>query len=193
MHDANLGSKNGFLLKEQRGLTIFELLGVLIILGIISTIIIPTVVGVVDKSEQDADTKTIENVGRIFAIWANQRDANGDCMLDLASDGTSNMKHVGSEVTGWSGSGDCAWRSDTMPSLDNGGFNPAPSKNFKGWETGNWMMVIDPDLMVKLGLLNQKPIPLARNGQYGLVMLKYRKYTPNSDLGYWQLHHIVQL
>jgi competence protein ComGC len=202
MHDANLRSKNGFLLKEQRGLTIFELLGVLIILGIIATIIIPTVVGVVDKSEQDADTRTMENMGRIFEIWANQRDANGDCMLDLSQNGTSNQVSLngdGTSVEGipdfngdnksdWYGEGWCThWGNvggDTL--FDGTGFNPRP----KAALNGN-IMILQTSLMVKLGLINAIPTrQTTGTPMTGEVRLKYLKGASVVASGRWVFHSV---
>ena len=186
MHDANLGSKNGFLLKEQRGLTIFELLGVLIILGIIATIIIPTVVGVVDKSEQDADTKTIENVGRIAALWMNQRDANCDGKLDLANDGTSNVKWFFADTINWNGQVDHSPRTSEIttglvPPIANAGFNPG-----EGFKDANFA-VMTMLFMKENGLVNE--IPKSSNtGQAYLIVYLKCKWNSATQSGYWLLH-----
>lgn len=41
-------------LKEEKGLTLIELLAVIVILGIIAAIAIPTISGIIDKSKNDA-------------------------------------------------------------------------------------------------------------------------------------------
>ncbi len=188
MRKVNLGSKNGFLLKEQRGLTIFELLGVLIILGIISTIIIPTVVGVVDKSEQDADTKTIENVGRIAAIWMNQRDANCDGKLDLANDGTSNQKWFFEETINPGGQVDHSPRTseinaNLVPPIDNAGFNPGV-----GFKDANFAVMTTP-YMKDNGLINVIPKSSNKGHDYILVYLKC-KWSSTTQSGNWLLHWV---
>lgn len=186
MRIAHLGiSKNSSLSKEQRGMTIFELLGVLIILGVVAAIAIPAVAGVINKSKEDTDQQTIQNVGRSFALWMDQRDANGDCKLDLASDGTSNVVSVGDGISAWTDSNKCAVRTDTrLPSLNNGGYNPDANTKFKPH-----MAVIKTAEMVSIGLLKEQPKSLSQDKNYGNVYLKYKIASPNS--GYWILHHIA--
>jgi type IV pilus assembly protein PilA len=41
-------------LEDQRGLTLIELLAVIVILGIVSAIAIPSILGIIDKSKKDA-------------------------------------------------------------------------------------------------------------------------------------------
>lgn len=49
-------------LKDQRGLTLIELLAVIVVLGIIAAIAVPAVGSVIDKSKVNADVQTIELV-----------------------------------------------------------------------------------------------------------------------------------
>ncbi|MFS0775791.1 type II secretion system protein [Neobacillus sp. 3P2-tot-E-2] len=41
-------------LKEQKGLTLIELLAVIVILGIVAAIAVPSIMGIIDKSKKDA-------------------------------------------------------------------------------------------------------------------------------------------
>lgn len=178
-------SKNVALRKKQCGMTIFELIAVLFILGVIAAIAIPAVAGVISKSKEDTDQQTIQNVGRSFALWMDQRDANGNCKLDLDSNGQSNFVSVGDGVSAWTDSNKCAVRTDTgLPSLNNGGYNPDVDTKFKPH-----MAVIKTSEMVTIGLLKEQPKSLSKDKNYGNVYLKYKIASPNS--GYWILHHIA--
>lgn len=68
--------------KQQRGLTLFELLGVLIIVGIIAAIAVPAIAGVIKQSEVDADNRTRERIANAAELYLNARDITGDCLLD---------------------------------------------------------------------------------------------------------------
>lgn len=68
--------------KQQRGLTLFELLGVLIIVGIIAAIAVPAIAGVISQSEIDSDNRTEERIANAAELYLNARDNDGDCKLD---------------------------------------------------------------------------------------------------------------
>lgn len=64
-------------LKEQRGLTLVELLAVVVILGIISAIAVPSIGGIIDKSKYDAikaDGLSAINAAQLYYL----QNPNGD-------------------------------------------------------------------------------------------------------------------
>lgn len=71
--------------ERQKGLTLFELLGVLIILGIVAAIAVPAVAGVIKDSETNADLRMKEVTSKVVENFLNVRDQNGDCNLDSDS------------------------------------------------------------------------------------------------------------
>lgn len=76
------GNSRVAVLKQQRGMTLFELLGVLIVLGIVAAIAIPAVSGVIAQSEKDADLRTRERVANQAELYINALDIDGNCKLD---------------------------------------------------------------------------------------------------------------
>ncbi|MBT2684570.1 type II secretion system protein [Bacillus sp. ISL-37] len=58
-------------LKDQRGLTLVELLAVIVILGIIAAIAVPSIGNIIDKSKEDAikaDARMILNAAKLYKI-----------------------------------------------------------------------------------------------------------------------------
>jgi type IV pilus assembly protein PilA len=77
--------------KEQKGLTLVELLAVIVILGIIAGIAVPTVGGIIENSKEDAHSANIqmfENAGRL-AVASNEDagDDNAWTLEELVDDG----------------------------------------------------------------------------------------------------------
>lgn len=59
------------LLKNERGLTLVELLAVIVILGIISAVAVPSIGGIIEKSKEDAikaDAITIINAAKLYSL-----------------------------------------------------------------------------------------------------------------------------
>jgi type IV pilus assembly protein PilA len=65
--------------KEQKGLTLIELLAVIVILGIIAGIAVPTIGGIIENSKEkahDANIQMFENAGRL-AVASNEKPKDG--------------------------------------------------------------------------------------------------------------------
>lgn len=86
--------------KNQKGLTLIELLAVLVIVGIIAAIAIPAIGGTITKSKDRADAasvKLIEEATLRYVIDTEQKVANSVTIKTLVDDG-----YLNSEVN-WQG------------------------------------------------------------------------------------------
>ncbi|MEK5056152.1 prepilin-type cleavage/methylation domain-containing protein [Niallia circulans] len=79
-------------IKNEKGLTLIELLAVIVILGIIAAIAIPSISGIIQKSKEDAvkaDAITILNAAKNYVAGN-----------DMAKGGTINDEELSSYVSG---------------------------------------------------------------------------------------------
>lgn len=99
--------KLGQRLKNQKGLTLIELLAVIVILGIIAAIAIPSIGGIINKSEKDAQVAEgiqIISAAKIYTTSNNPEDGDtlthdGENATAALQDYLDNVKDNGYTVT----------------------------------------------------------------------------------------------
>jgi type IV pilus assembly protein PilA len=88
-------------MKDQRGLTLIELLAVIVILGIIAAIAIPSIGNIIQKSKVDAvkaDAVNVLNAGKIYLAAVGQ-DNDGTIDTTELAPYVDNVKLTGVSIT----------------------------------------------------------------------------------------------
>jgi type IV pilus assembly protein PilA len=62
------------LLKNAKGLTLVELLAVIVILGIIAAIAVPSIGGIIENSREKADTQTVSLIESAAILYAMEEE-----------------------------------------------------------------------------------------------------------------------
>ena len=103
-------------LKSKKGFTLVELIIVIAILGIIALIAVPSLTGIQQRSQVNADIRTAEQIGKAVRIYLTDT-ASGD--LTVAPDNTyklyntftniENYISTGYKPKSWKGTGEAAY------------------------------------------------------------------------------------
>ncbi|WP_035186484.1 prepilin-type N-terminal cleavage/methylation domain-containing protein [Alteribacter aurantiacus] len=85
------------LLRNEKGLTLVELLAVIVILGIIAAIAIPAIGGIIDNSKKDAHIANAETVANAARLYATSNDVQGNKVIDIsnATQGSEGLVQLG--------------------------------------------------------------------------------------------------
>ena len=91
--------KMGNRLKDQRGLTLIELLAVIVILGIIAAIAVPSINNIIQKSKEDAvkaDAIAVLNAAKLYVAATDASDGSLTTaqLSSYLEDGVSNISNA---------------------------------------------------------------------------------------------------
>ncbi|GGG23521.1 prepilin-type N-terminal cleavage/methylation domain-containing protein [Paenibacillus abyssi] len=78
------------MLKNQRGITLIELLAVMVIIGIIAAIAVPAITGTINNAEQKADEATNKLIEEVALRYAIDRNLTTTTTVPIATSGTTN-------------------------------------------------------------------------------------------------------
>ncbi len=131
--------KLGQRLKNEKGLTLIELLAVIVILGIIAAIAIPSIGGIIQKSKEDAvkaDAIQVLNSAKLY-VAANGIPAAALTATDLASYVDNPDLDSGYTVTVTSDGTTTTFNLTGAKTFDNGAVITFTSANVKGIDADN--------------------------------------------------------
>ncbi|PRO64901.1 pilus assembly FimT family protein [Alkalicoccus urumqiensis] len=89
------------LLKNQKGLTLVELLAVVVILGIIAAIAVPSIGGIIENSREDAqvaNAETLHDAARLAVIGENVTEDTALYVNNNDDNDMSNSSNFGNEI-----------------------------------------------------------------------------------------------
>ncbi|KRE93172.1 hypothetical protein ASG89_06615 [Paenibacillus sp. Soil766] len=81
------------LLKNQKGLTLVELLAVIVILGVVAAIAVPAIGGIINNSKINADAQTVVLLQDTAVRYLTDTDADGSTAVTTVAVATLETNH----------------------------------------------------------------------------------------------------